>query len=266
MSIGVYMTVFRDNCTYELAIQSDRESVMPILAQYKNRWESIANRVYLIDSLDEVRDDSKIISIDEPGVFKNHIRLDSIENLTKEHIRSLLIQTEYKYTDKWEEFEVYLRDMDDTIACDFETTGLKRTDTITHLSIADSETSSVVLVCADNTTTQKALEWLISSEKTQVWHNALFDLSVIYRATGELPRAYEDTQLMWAVINNHVELDKRRVSLKHLAGPVYRDWAISSDLFSQENLYNLNLIKYASIDSSATYYLYKEAMIHPDFQ
>ena len=100
----------------------------------------------------------------------------------------------------------------------------------------------------------------------QVWHNANFDLFHVYNHTGKYPLDVEDSQLMWSTILNHTNEQERLVGLKHLAKRIYKDWAIGAEKFGLEHMYDQEVIEYAGVDSCATYFLYNEALAHPDFQ
>ncbi len=71
---------------------------------------------------------------------------------------------------------------------------------------------------------------------------------------------------MWRTILNHIDKQECLTGLKKLAGPIYKEWGISSDKFGLEYQYDEDLISYAATDSQATYHLFNEANLHKDFQ
>jgi hypothetical protein len=139
------------------------------------------------------------------------------------------------------------------------------------LSIGWNLLKSTVIVFKDQAIRDYVLNWLVTTEIRQVWHNTLFDLKFIKYHTGKLPKNIEDSQLLAAVYNNNVDSMKRKSGLKGLSGTLYQDWAkdkSSFDLYDTEgnefvtnlnyvgsgdpSIYNLRLIKYAGIDTPAT--------------
>lgn len=128
--------------------------------------------------------------------------------------------------------------------------------TITHLSIAWSETESAVIIMKNDAIRKLCLDWLTTTKLKQIWHNFSYDGRLIHYFTGKLPVDYEDSQQYAKCILNHVETWKANTSLKELAGTRYGDWGISSDNFTLENIHDPHLLKYAAIDSCATYWLW----------
>ncbi len=128
--------------------------------------------------------------------------------------------------------------------------------TITHLSVAWSPSDAYVFVITSTKLLNRILTWLTTSTTTQVWHNFSYDGRIIHYLTGKFPHHVEDTQLLAKTILNHVEVFKAKTSLKELAAHRYGDWAISSDNFSLAQMHEPHVIRYAAIDSCATFWLW----------
>lgn len=161
----------------------------------------------------------------------------------------------------------------DIIAVDFEAKDLTipQFNKLTMVTIGWNLTKSIVIVFKDEEITNYVLNWLVTTECRQVYHNALYDTRLIHYYTGKLPKYIEDSQLLVAVYKNHVDESKRKSGLKELAKYPYKDWAsdktsfelyVNSESYVNPNLhyvgsnptpwmYNLPLIYYASIDSCA---------------
>ena len=115
------------------------------------------------------------------------------------------------------------------------------------------------------------MDWLVTIDNKQTYHNSLFDVRFILNHTGKLPKHIEDSQLLAAVYKNHVDPNKRKSGLKELAKYPYKDWAsdktsfalfVDSTGYSNPNLhyvgsnptphmYNLPLIYYCGVDAQA---------------
>lgn len=131
---------------------------------------------------------------------------------------------------------------------------------ITHLSIATDESNAFVIVCDNNNIRKLVLNFLVSTNKTQIWHKSIFDFKHIYYHTGKYPKRFIDTQLMAKSLLNDANSFKGLVGLKQLMSYAYGDWAISKDSFVLEEMWKENTIKYAAIDACATYKLYKDIL------
>lgn len=129
--------------------------------------------------------------------------------------------------------------------------------TLTHFSCAWSESDAFVLILDNDHIRNMLLDFLVTTDKKQIYHNASFDLKHIYYYTNKFPKNLEDTQLRAKCILNHVDTWKANTGLKELAGKWFGDWAISADNFSVEQMYEDHVIKYASIDACATYKLWQ---------
>lgn len=129
---------------------------------------------------------------------------------------------------------------------------------LTHCSIGVSESSSYVFILDSDEITQLVLNFLVTTEKTQVWHNATFDFRHIYYYTHKLPLVYEDTQQLAKILVNHVNIKKALTGLKTLAGHWYGNWGISTGLFTVDQMYDSKMLLYAAIDSCATLKLWQD--------
>jgi hypothetical protein len=256
------MKVFSNKCKYTIAFMTPIEHTLQILADYRQRWGSIRDEVYLINSINELRDTSYLfapIGADIGNLFPNRYTLTN--SLYKAQIRSVLLNPQYESTDDWDIFMHLVSDINGPIACDFETTGLHIDSEILMLSLAYSDSQGIVFIVSNEDNMHRLLKWLIDTNLHQIWHNTLFDFKFIYKYTNSLPKSYDDSMLMWATILNNVDKEKRQLSLKHLAKTVYKDWGVNAKLFTKDNLYNKDLIKYCALDSMATFYLWEEAKL-----
>ncbi len=129
---------------------------------------------------------------------------------------------------------------------------------ITHLSVAKSNKDSYVIVCDNERIRSLILNFLITTDKKQLWHNSIFDFKHIFYHTKALPKSYEDTQLLSKSLLNDANSFKDRTGLKELMGYAYGDWAIAKDNFALETMWDTKTIRYSAIDSCATYKLYED--------
>lgn len=132
---------------------------------------------------------------------------------------------------------------------------------ITHLSIGWTDRDSYVIVCDTEQIRELILNFLITTNKLQLWHNAIFDFKHIKYHTNTIPLNYLDTQLFARSILNDANSFNDRTSLKELMAYAYGDWALSKDDFTLEEMWNPNMIKYAATDSSSCFKLYSDIMI-----
>ncbi len=128
---------------------------------------------------------------------------------------------------------------------------------LTHCSIGISESEGYVFILDTDEITQLVLQYLVTTNITQVWHNASFDFRYLQYYTNKLPLVYEDSQQLAKTLVNHVDTSKARTGLKLLAGHWYGDWGISKDLFKLSQMYEPKMLLYAAIDSCATLKLWK---------
>ena len=208
----------------------------------------------------------------------NIIRVEDCEDLDTvvELIASQYIEPVVYFCDELEVAKRWLASYDSdfhTVAVDFEARDLTlpQFNKLSMLSIGWNLLKSTVIVFANKEIEEYVLNWLVTTEVKQVWHNSVFDLKFVKYATDKLPKHIEDSQLLAAVYNNNVDSSKRKSGLKQIGGSLYRDWAndkSSFDLYDTSmnstvtnlnyvgegdpSIYNLSLIKYAGIDTMAT--------------
>jgi Ribonuclease D len=200
------------------------------------------------------------------------------------------IKVNYKYSDSTLSIKRMLSKLPNLIACDFEISskydktkkellnirygykpnrellqkiisdGLSHPSltVITHLSIAWSDRDSYVIICSNDNIRNLILNFLISTDKTQIWHNCIFDFKHIFYHCNYLPKNYIDTQLLMKSLKNDANSARDRVGLKELMLPYYGSWGISKDNFTLEEQWNKEMIRYAACDSCATYKLYEQ--------
>lgn len=128
--------------------------------------------------------------------------------------------------------------------------------TLTHLSIATSDSFGYVFILDNPAITRRVLNFLVTTPLTQVWHNASYDFQRIYYYTKQFPLNYEDTQILAKTLVNHTNPLQAKTGLKQLAGYKYGDWGISADNFTVEQMYEPHVLKYAATDSCATLWLW----------
>jgi len=129
--------------------------------------------------------------------------------------------------------------------------------TITHCSIAYSEKDAYVFIIDSQPIADVVLDFLVETNRTQVWHNYSYDGRFLRYYAGKDVKNVEDTQVFAKTLINHVETFKARSGLKDLAGHWYGDWGISADNFTLAQQYEEHVIKYAAIDACATYKLWR---------
>lgn len=129
---------------------------------------------------------------------------------------------------------------------------------ITHLSVAYSETEAYVIITDTPKLRSLVFNWLVTTDRLQIWHNLSFDSRLIYHATGKFPLNYEDSQIFAKTLLNHVEVHKANTGLKHLQGWKYGAWAVAADSFNMSRMYDEDVLLYAATDACATLSLYNE--------
>jgi DNA polymerase I-like protein with 3'-5' exonuclease and polymerase domains len=128
--------------------------------------------------------------------------------------------------------------------------------TITHLSVAWSDSDAYVFIVDSIPMQNLLLRFLVSTPIQQIWHNASFDFRHIHYYTNKFPPNYDDSQILAKTLINHVETYKAKTGLKELAGYKYGSWGISADNFSLEQMYEPHVLKYAATDACATFWLW----------
>ena len=128
--------------------------------------------------------------------------------------------------------------------------------TITHCSVAASESEGLVFIIDNQEIADVVLDFLTETEKKQIWHNYCYDGRLLRYYQRKDAKNVEDTQIFAKTLVNHVNILKARTSLKELAGSWYGDWAISADNFSIEQQHEPHVLHYAAIDACATFKLW----------
>lgn len=127
---------------------------------------------------------------------------------------------------------------------------------LTHFSLAISESEGYVFIVDSTAMHNLVLNFINTTDQLQIWHNASYDFRVSQYFTGKFPKNYEDTAVLAKCLLNDVDIYEAKVGLKHLAGYMYGDWAISSDNFSVAHMYDEHVLKYAVTDACATFWLW----------
>lgn len=130
---------------------------------------------------------------------------------------------------------------------------------VTHLSIADNNHHGKVIVL-DDKLRQLVFNFLITTDKIQIWHNSCYDFTHIYYHTKSLPKKYIDTQILTKCLLNNTNNAKAITGLKVLESHNYGDWAISKDDFKIEEQHEDYFLRYAATDACATYKLYEDIL------
>lgn len=128
---------------------------------------------------------------------------------------------------------------------------------ITHMSLAWSETEAHVIIIKNEAILRAILTWITTTSRTQIWHNASYDIRLVHYATGKFPRFLEDTQVFAKTVLNHCNNQKSLTRLKLLMGYKYGNWAVAPDMFDNPNLYDPVFLEYAATDACATFVLYR---------
>jgi DNA polymerase I-like protein with 3'-5' exonuclease and polymerase domains len=129
--------------------------------------------------------------------------------------------------------------------------------TITHCSIAVSNKDAYVFIIDSQGMADVVLDFLIKTEKTQVWHNYGYDGKFIRYFTYTDAKNVEDTQIFAKTLLNHVDVFKANTGLKELMGSYYGDWGISASNFTVAQQHEEHVIKYSAVDACATFYLWE---------
>lgn len=129
---------------------------------------------------------------------------------------------------------------------------------ITHLSVAYSESEAYVIITDTPKLRSLILNWLVTTDRLQIWHNASYDFRLVYHATNKFPPNYEDSQIFAKTLLNHVEVHKANTGLKHLMGWRFGSWAVAADSFNLSRMYDEDVLLYAATDAVSTLCLYNE--------
>ena len=217
-------------------------------------------------------------------------RVDDVEDISliADAVASQYIKPQVTWTDDLPTAIKWLNGIESKypmIAVDFESRDLTlpQFNELTMVTIGWDRTKSIVIVFKDQSIRDYVLNWLVTTDCKQVYHNALFDTRFIHWHTKQLPKHIEDSQLLAAVYNNNVDQAKRKSGLKEVSKFPYLDWAndkssfelyVDSSTYSNPNLtyvgpnpsitqYNLPLIYYCGVDACATHHAYLKYDIEP---
>lgn len=129
--------------------------------------------------------------------------------------------------------------------------------TITHCSMAWSEKDAYVFIIDSQAIADVVLDFLVETDKTQIWHNYSYDGRFLRYYLRADPKNVEDSQIFAKTLLNHVDTFKARTGLKELAGNWYGNWGISEDNFTISQQYEEHVLKYSATDACATYKLWE---------
>ena len=162
----------------------------------------------------------------------------------------LLLKADLELTEDREEQRILQQKIDST--------GLSHPSLVrvTHMSMATSDRDGYVFIMDNDEILDYCMNWLVTTNIRQIWHNASFDFKQIYHHTGKFPKLYEDSQQLAKSLINHVETFKANTQLKHLMGYAYGAWGLTEDYFNVSNLYDETLLLYAATDACASWQLW----------
>ena len=207
-----------------------------------------------------------------------------------------IIGVNYAFTSSTYRVKRWLDELPDLIACDFEVASkftkkekdlfrlrLKQTKNmdkrrvleqyiesnglshpsltvVTHFSVAWTNSDAYVILCTNKAVREMVFRFLITTDKTQLWHNSTFDFKHLLYNTGQLPKNYIDTQLLAKSLLNDANSFRDLVGLKELMGRKYGDWSLikREDRYTLENIKDPVMIRYSAIDSCACFELYQD--------
>ena len=129
---------------------------------------------------------------------------------------------------------------------------------ITHLSTAWSKEDGLVIILDSEETTKIVLDFLVNTDKTQVWHNYGYDGKLIRYFTKKDAKNIEDSQIRAKCLMNHVDVHKANTRLKGLMGSYYGDWGIDESLFHTSQKFEEKVLRYSATDACATYLLWEQ--------
>lgn len=129
---------------------------------------------------------------------------------------------------------------------------------LTHCSVAWSKKDSYVIVFDSEEMAHVVLDFLTTTDKTQVWHNYGYDGKLIRYFTKKDVKNLEDSQIRAKCLMNHVEVYKADTRLKVLMGADYGEWGIDASLFHVDQKFEEKVLKYSATDACATYFLWEK--------
>lgn len=127
---------------------------------------------------------------------------------------------------------------------------------LTHLGFSNKEDKGYVIILLDKNVRDYVLNYLVTTNVMQIWHNAVFDFKHITFYTNTFPKNYIDTVQIAKTKINNVDNFKGSVKLEVLTSKYYGKWK-SGINYTLENVYNKELLEYTAKDVCATYKLYK---------
>ena len=131
---------------------------------------------------------------------------------------------------------------------------------VTHLSVACSKDKGYVIVCDNDSIREAIFRFLTTTDKTQLWHNASYDWKRLLYHMGKFPKNFVDTLLLAKCLSNDCNPFRDRVGLKELMAYAYGSWAVAKEVFTLEEMWKPETIKYAATDSCAGYLLFQDLM------
>lgn len=244
-----------------------RTEIRDVLKTYKRRWGSIAARIGVAHTIEEIPKGTTLImptykfaDITSPLSYSDIIVIDAINLLEVEDLRAAAIEVTVTYTKDIGEARQWLADLPETFTYDCEATGLEHPsrEELTMYSFGINDDTAFVISNENKEMQDMVMNFLVTTEKKMIIHNTQYDMKWIKYLTGKYPKNYEDSMLAAWTYLNHSDTSKARVGLKVLASRVYRAWAVSSDLFGIEHKHNPELIHYAGVDAAATWYVWNK--------
>lgn len=127
---------------------------------------------------------------------------------------------------------------------------------ITHFSIAAAEDMGYTFVFDNPGLGNLVLDFLTTTESTQVWHNYGYDGRFIRYYTGKDVKSLEDSAILAKTLLNHCDSSKATVGLKSLAGQWFGDWGVAPDVFDIKSIHDPKVHLYAATDACATFKLW----------
>lgn len=126
---------------------------------------------------------------------------------------------------------------------------------LTHIGFSNKDDKGYVIILLDKDIKNYVLNYLITTDILQIWHNSIFDFKHILFYTDRYPKNYEDTRQIAKNRINHVDNFKGSTKLEVLMSKYYGKWKSGIE-YTLENVYNKELIEYTAKDVCATYKLY----------
>lgn len=130
---------------------------------------------------------------------------------------------------------------------------------VTHFIFSCSINHSYIIIPNSYNEEMRIWEWIKNYKGTLIVHNSLFDLKIMYERLKQLPKNYEDTQLIAKTLINDADDFNARTGLKTLMNGYYDPkWAMLDDEgYNPEDLQKKSFLNYCAIDGCSTYYLYQ---------